>query len=79
MYNRYISSDNGDYRPMPPPPPPEQQEAETGGGFLHGIFSRLGLKDIDTGDILLLLLVFLLYSEGGDEELLLALALAFIL
>ena len=59
----------------PPPPPP-------GGGrqgILSGILEKLNLKNLDTGDLILLLLIFLLYKEGEDEELLIALGLLLIL
>ena len=83
MYNRYIRNDNGGYCPVPPPdsPPPSGGEPSAAGegGFLQKILGRLKLKDIDTGDLLLLLLIALLFSEGEDEELLLALALVFLL
>jgi len=80
MYNRYIQSDNGDYRPASPPQdrPPAAQEPQ-GSGFLRGLLGRLKIKDLDTGDLLLLVLLLLLFSEGEDEELLLALVLAFLL
>ena len=83
MYNRYIQNDNGGYCPVPPPdsPPPSGGEPSAAGegGFLQKILGRLKLKDIDTGDLLLLLLIALLFSEGEDEELLLGLALVFLL
>ena len=58
MYNRYIQNDNGGYCPVPPPdsPPPSGGEPSAAGegGFLQKILGRLKLKDIDTGDLLLL-------------------------
>ena len=59
----------------PPPPPP-------GGGrkgVLSGILDRLNLKNLNTGDLIILLIIFLLYKEGEDEELLIALGLLLIL
>ncbi len=50
---------------MPPHRPP---------GFLRHL-----LDDMDTGDLLLLCLLFLLYRESADEELLVALGLLLIL
>ena len=46
----------------PPPPPPPG-----GRGIFSGILEKLNLKDIDTGDLLLLLLIFLLFRESEDE------------
>lgn len=81
--------------PPPPPPPPGGAYAPPQGGgshvppppdgggqrkgFLSGILSRLKLDEIDTSDLILLLLIFLLFREGEDEELLIALGLLLIL
>ena len=48
-------------------------------GILSGILDKLNLKDIDTGDLLLLVLIFLLFRESEDDELLIALGLLLIL
>lgn len=48
-------------------------------GFLSQIMGKLKLDDLDTGDLLLLAILFLLFREGEDEELLLALGLLLIL
>ena len=64
------------HEPPPPPPPPK------GGGqipLLSGILDKLHLGDIDIGDLLLLLLLFHLFKENGDEELLIAIGLLLIL
>ena len=95
MYNRYIRNDEGVYarqpqsepepreRKMPPPPPPPRPEPppKTGGAVpvLSGILDKLHLGDIDIGDLLLLLLLFHLFREDGDEELLIAIGLLLIL
>ena len=78
----------------PPPPPPGGIGAPAGpgsgppppGGGLFGGFPPVGSGDlrklldrIDSGDLLLLGLLFLLYREGADEELLFALGLLLIL
>lgn len=73
--------------PNTPPPPqgggPHVPPPPSGGGqrkgFLSGILSRLKLDEIDTSDLILLLLIFLLFREGEDEELLIALGLLLIL
>lgn len=92
MYNRYIPQDAGRYERVPeepsggPPPdggtygPPPGPPPDGGRrGFLSGILERLNLKNLDTGDLILLLLIFLLYKDGADEELLIALGLLLIL
>lgn len=69
--------------PPPPPPPPPQPEPppKTMGQvpLLSGILDKLHLGDIDIGDLLLLLLLFHLFREDGDEELLIAIGLLLIL
>ena len=65
----------------PPPPemshrPPPQPPIHDG---LNGFLRHLNLENVDTGDLLLLCLLFLLYREGADEELLVALGLLLIL
>ena len=77
----------GSEGPPPPPgasPPPGGQPGgqpppRGGKGILSSILDKLNLKDIDTGDLLLLILIFLLFREGEDEELLIALGLLLIL
>ena len=48
-------------------------------GFLRHLLDVSHLEHMDTGDLLLLCLLFLLYREGADEELLVALGLLLIL
>ena len=92
MYNRYIRNDDGVYarqpqpepkpQEAPPPPPPRPEPPPKPGGpvpLLSGILDKLHLGDIDIGDLLLLLLLFHLFREDGDEELLIAIGLLLIL
>jgi hypothetical protein len=44
------------------------------GGGLTGILKNLKLDDLDTGDILLMLILLFLFLESDDEELILTLA-----
>lgn len=48
-------------------------------GFLRHILDQLHLGHVDTGDLLLLILLFFLFREDADEELLVALGLLLIL
>lgn len=64
----------GGYQASPPPPPPPN-----GKGILNGILEKFNIKDLDSGDLLLLFILFLLLREGADEELLIALGLLLIL
>ncbi len=59
-----------------PPPPPRGQAQK---GILSSLLKKLNLENIDTGDLLLLVLLFLLFKDGEDEELLIALGLLLIL
>ncbi|MBQ7681197.1 MAG: hypothetical protein IJT31_03155 [Oscillibacter sp.] len=58
------------------PPPPVQDGLQ---GFLRHLLQVSHAENVDTGDLLLLCLLFLLYREGADEELLVALGLLLIL
>ena len=48
-------------------------------GFLRHILDQLHMEHVDTGDMLLLSLLFFLFREDADEELLVALGLLLIL
>ena len=71
--------------PIPPPPPSKESGAKESRPrpvelkFLNGVLDKLHLGDIDAGDLILLVLLFLLFRENGDEELLIALGLLLIL
>ena len=66
-------------RREPPPPPPRQEASDVIARALRGLLDRLHLESVDTGDLLLLVLLFLLYEEHADEELLFALGILLIL
>ena len=66
-------------RREPPPPPPRQEASDVIARALRGLLDRLHLESVDTGDLLLLALLFLLYEEQADEELLFALGILLIL
>lgn len=78
----------------PPPPGPEKpppgpsSPAGSGNsgrftdgltGFLRHMLDQLHLDHVDTGDLLLLVLLFFLFREDADEELLVSLGLLLIL
>lgn len=48
-------------------------------GILRHALDQLHLENVDTGDLLLLVLLFFLFREDADEELLVALGLLLIL
>lgn len=61
----------------PPPPPSGRGDGLT--GFLRHFLDQWHLDSVDTGDLLLLGLLFFLFREDADEELLVALGLLLIL
>ena len=78
----------------PPPPPPDDSNesgprsggpppsfggAEGLAGYLRQILDHLHLDRVDAGDLLLLGLLYFLFREKADEELLVALGLLLIL
>ena len=66
--------------PPPPPSPPAQSRGKDGlTGFLRHLLDQLHLDSLDTGDLLLLAMLFLLFREDADDELLIALGLLLIL
>lgn len=87
MINRYEGNtgrvvrmpEAGDLRPPPPsfsPPPPPPRPGPQPRDPLSRLFSSLG--ELESGDLLMLLILFLLYRESGDTELLLIMAAAFL-
>lgn len=75
------------HRPVPPPPePPPRREPDCsslsgfgGSQTVRHLLDRLHLDHVDNGDLMLLMLLFLLMRENADEELLIALGLLLIL
>lgn len=81
------------HRGAPPPPdppdgdggrgrPPPNSSGRTSDGltgFLRHVLDRLHMDHVDTGDMLLLILLFFLFREDADEELLVSLGLLLIL
>ena len=63
----------------PPPPPSAAPLQDALRGFLQRILNAAHMDNTDAGDLLTLCLLYLLYREGADEELLAALGLLLIL
>ncbi|MCR5576249.1 MAG: hypothetical protein K6F56_04500 [Oscillospiraceae bacterium] len=84
MINRYEGNtgrvvrmpEAGDLRPPPPPFSPPPRPGPQPGDPLSRLFSGLG--ELESGYLLMLLILFLLYRESGDTELLLIMAAAFL-
>ena len=62
-----------------PPPPPGGNRNDGITGILRHFLDQLHLDHVDTGDLLLLVLLFFLFREEADEKLLVALGLLLIL
>ena len=63
--------------PPPPPPRPRPAPPQSFGGLLPGRLLS-GLGELDSEDYLLLLILWLLYRESGDLELLIIMAAMFL-
>lgn len=63
----------------PPPFEPSFSENDSTAGFLRRLLDQLQLDRVDAGDLLLLGLLYFLFREKADEELLVALGLLLIL
>ena len=77
---------------FPPPPPPPTSEwklpfgltmpgkgTEGVSAMLRKLLDKFHLDNVDTGDLLLLIMLFFLFKEDADEELMIALGLLLIL
>ena len=63
--------------PYETPPPPKAKLPDL--KFFDQLLDKLHLGDMDSGDLLLLLILFLLFRQEADEEVLIALGLLLIL
>lgn len=63
----------------PPPKHEKRRSSDSLTNLLQQILDRLHLDHVDTGDLMLLALLFFLFQEKADEELLIALGLLLIL
>ena len=85
MINRYEGNtgrfvrmaEAGDLRPPPPFPQPPRRAGPPGFDPLSRLFAGLG--ELESGDMLMLLILFLLYRDSGDQDLLLIMAAAFLM
>ena len=92
MYNRFIHSSHEPRGHSPPQPEPMPQREEPcspssdssqprqeKGGLLSSLLGRFRPESIDSGDLLLMAVLILLWKDSEDEELLIALLLLLIL
>lgn len=80
MYNRYIPQQDGSYRknrmpeqahkqpepsiPAPPSPPPVSRREQSAEGFLRQLLP----KNLDTGDLLIIILLVLMAGDCPEEK-----------
>ena len=82
-----MQNDRGSYCPIPDKEPcaapgknsGEDRSRQGQNGLLSSLLERLKPSEMDSGDLLLLAIIFLLLRERGDEDLLIALVLLFLL
>lgn len=89
MYNRYIPNgasytriaveDGPTAAPAPAPAESDAAEPEARSGGLASLLKTLKLEKLDTGDVLLLLIILFLFLEGDDMELIITLGLMLLL
>ena len=65
--------------PHTEPPPQDDSRGDSLTGLLRRLLDQFHLNSLDTGDLLLLAILYFLCREGADEELLVALGLLLIL
>ena len=65
--------------PASPPKPPEKNQRPMEARAANRVLEHFHLGDIDSGDLLLLSVLFFLFRQDADEELLTALGLLLIL
>ena len=78
MYNRYIPNDVPFTRVESSTHGPSGRKKEDA-GTLTGILRLFGMEQIDSGDVLLLLILLFLAREGDDLEMLITLGLALLM
>ncbi|MGM9670272.1 MAG: hypothetical protein ACI3XD_01685 [Oscillospiraceae bacterium] len=95
MYNRYQGNSGKverihdtpqtERRPQPAMVPvnrPKPPSAQAGGGLANtfqNLLQKFSLADLETEDLLLILILYLMYKESGDKELLFILGGLFLL
>lgn len=92
MYNRYRGNSGKpekvaepkeqNRRPPPPPPRPSQKKPPNQMPLLGGSLSRLipeKLGELETEDLLLILILYLMYRESGDKDLLIIMGAMYLL
>lgn len=79
MYNPYLPQSWVERESPTPPPPPTAPPAEKKG--LGGLLKGLKLEELDTGDVLLLLILLFLFLDNREDnlELLITIGLMLIL
>lgn len=76
MYNPYLPLSRQYPEAEPPPSPPPKKEEKKG---LSGLLSSLKLEELDTGDVLLLLILLFLFLDDRENNLELLITLGLML
>ena len=77
MYNPYLSQSWEDRMGSPPPPQAPQKEADKKG--LSALLKSLRLDELDTGDVLVLLILLFLFLDDREDNLELLITLGLML
>ena len=77
MYNPYLSQSWDDRVGFTAPPPPPRGEADKKG--LSGLLRSLRLDELDTGDVLVLLILLFLFLDDREDNLELLITLGLML
>lgn len=84
----HFSPSEASQAPNEPPAPPSTQHKNSGplneitsglSSFLGGLLQHFSLEKLDTGDILLVLIILFLFLEGDNLELVITLGLMLLL
>lgn len=86
MYSHYMSGSFTPLKHEQPKGSKKQESKQVAGGLfsdlsgtLKGLTKHLSLQELDTGDVLLLLIILFLFLEGDNLELVITLGLLFLL
>ena len=78
MYNPYLSQSWAERTASPAPPPPSKETPAEKKG-LGGLLKSLKLEELDTGDVLLLLILLFLFLDDREDNLELLITLGLML
>jgi hypothetical protein len=73
MYNRYIPKPDGSYQkhamtPLPPTHSREPEKKDHDKAPIGDFFKNLIPRELDTGDLLMILLLLLMAGDSGEDQ-----------